>query len=85
MPKKKKPSVPLDSLHGYTGPALSKPKGDEPKVVVRFLRPYPPWQTNEIAGFPESKAMVLVKPLAAKIGGPIAELYIHPPGTKLEE
>jgi len=77
--KKKKVAspIPLDSLHGYNGPVLSKPKANEPKIVVRFLRPYPPWQTNEIAGFPKSKAMVLVKPLSKKIGGPIAELYIE--------
>jgi hypothetical protein len=77
MSKKPEP-VRLDSAHGYNGPTINKPSKDEPKVVVRFLRPFPPWQTNEIAGFPESRAMILVKPLSKKIGGTIAELYVPP-------
>jgi len=75
--------IPMDSAHGYTGPG-KRHDPNEPKVLVRFNRPYPPWQTGEVAGFPESRAMVLVKPIPAQQGGPLAELYV-PPENKMED
>lgn len=76
--------IPLDSVHGYNGPSPKQDNPREPKVLVRFNRPYPPWQTGEVAGFPESRAMVLVKPIPAKQGGPLAELYV-PPENEMED
>jgi hypothetical protein len=85
MAKKKQdqPGVPLDPAHGYNGPAWQRTDRDEEKIVVKFLRPYPPWQTGELAGFPKSKAMILVQPIGQNLGGPIAELYVPP--KKMEE
>lgn len=67
--------IPLESAFGHTG-SRKTTDPTEPKVLVRFLRPCPPWQTGEIAGFPETRAMELVKPLSSNLGGPIAELYV---------
>jgi hypothetical protein len=48
---------------------------NEPKVLVKFLRSYPPWNRGEVAGFPEKKALKLTRPIPAKQGGPLAEIY----------
>lgn len=72
------------SATGYNGP---QPQGDpnEKKVLVKFRVPFPPWQTNEIAGFPESRAMELVKPRSANLGGPFAVLYVPSEEERKEE
>lgn len=61
---------------GYNGPQRKAP-ASETKVIVKFLRPFPPWQTGEVAGFPKSRAEILCKPIKRQLGGPVAELYIE--------